>query len=452
MEIKLPKNVDFLIKTLNNNGFDAYVVGGCVRDSLLGRKPKDWDIASSATPEQVIELFKNDFTIVPTGIKHGTVTIMIDKEGYEITTFRIDGTSTDNRHPDKVVFTKNIYEDLSRRDLSINALAYNPTEGIIDIFNGIRDLNNKTIRAVGIAEERFSEDALRILRAVRFSAQLGFSIEQKTLNGIIEIKENLQYISKERIRDEFLKIIKSDYRKLTLLSKLDLMKFIIPENKFSRMIGYNQNNPYHHLSLIEHTYSSMDAISTESVGDKYYLRLVMLLHDIGKPECKTVDDNGISHFKGHGKISADIAKDILLTLKFDKETINKVVTLINIHDTTINGSKTLKRLLNKYGEEITRDLLKVRWADIIAQNPIYSKNRLVKVIALEKLLNKIIKENQAFSIKDLKVNGKDLISIGYKPGKKLGKQLSDLLEAVIDGKIENTKELLLDEAKKGLNN
>ena len=441
MVIKIPEKVKLILNTLKSKGFEAYIVGGCVRDSILGIEPKDWDITTNAHPEVVRLIFSKDYDVIETGIKHGTVTVVIDKEPFEVTTYRIDGDYSDNRHPNGVSFTNNLYEDLSRRDFTINAMAYNEDTGLVDYFNGYEDLTkNKIIRTVGIPEQRFKEDALRMLRAVRFKAKLKyFVISQDTQIAIRKLVVNLKYISRERIQAELNQIL--IYNPDGIKDMIDLWMHVIDDTGYMHLMhNYNQNNPYHHLDLLDH---SLQAVKTM---DTLPLKLTMLFHDIGKIATRETDDNGISHYKGHAHKSSKEARKILQDLKYSNDIIDKVVTLIDIHDYTFGDNektikKQLKRLLNQYGIEIVKDLIKVRVADVCAQNPIYLYNRLEKIYLVKSLLEEILENNEVFSRKDLNINGDDLIQLGFK-GKKIGEILNNILQAVINEEIINDRDVL----------
>ena len=442
IKIDIPQDVEYIINELDKNSFEGYVVGGCVRDSILKRSPKDWDITTNAKPEEIIEIFRN-CNVIPTGIQHGTVTIMINDVGYEVTTYRTEGEYSDGRHPDKVEFVSSLKEDLSRRDFTINSMAYNSSAGLVDYFDGIKDLKNKVIKCVGDPNKRFEEDKLRVMRAIRFSAQLGFKIEKETKNAIESINGNLKGISIERIRDEFNKILVGDSSKVKTLYTTFLTDYFIPE--FDKM-EVNQNNPYHHLNLIGHTFLATDLIESE-----LHLKLTMLLHDMGKLETVTLDENGVSHYYNHAVFSEQKAKEILVRMKYDNATIEKVLTLIKYHDCTLESNHSIKKMLNKIGEELLRDLIKVKWADILAQNPIYAKERLLNLVEVQLKLNDILVKSECFSLKDLKINGKDLIKeLNLKGGKHIGEILNYLLDKVLENPEMNNKEILISLAKSGL--
>ena len=444
MEIKIniPEDANELIHTLQNNGHSAYIVGGCVRDSILGRTPHDYDICTSATPSEMLEIFK-DKKIIETGLQHGTVTVVVNGKPYEITTYRIDGIYSDNRRPDTVTFTDKLVEDLRRRDFTINAMAYNDEEGLIDPFNGMEDIKYKKISCVGCAEDRFREDALRILRAIRFAAQLEFAIMPGTDWEIHKQYKNLENISIERINSEFCKIASSDDFCVELLLYKDVFSLFIPELK--DMFDFPQNNPWHIWDVFGHTIHAVEYCDS----DDLVVRLAVFFHDFGKPHSYQDGEDGIRHFKGHGKVSADITDSIMKRLRFDNETRNNVVELVYYHDATFEvGKKYVKRWLNKIGEKQFRRLLQVKKADNKAQNLELSSDRIKELSEIEALIDEVLQEDECFSLKDLAVNGKDLIGVGYKAGKELGNTLNKLLQLVIDGNCPNEKEKLLQEAKK----
>lgn len=441
VKIKIPKNVNNLIHILQSKGYSAYVCGGAVRDSILKRPIHDWDICTSATPGEMLEVFK-DKKIIETGLQHGRVTVTIDNMSIEITTFRIDGNYSDNRRPDTVTFTDKLVEDLRRRDFTINAMAYNNTEGLIDPFGGLEDIKYEKIQCVGFAEERFGEDALRMLRAIRFASQLDFTIMPGTDREIHRQYKSLKNVSIERINSEFCKIVLSDSFCVQLLLYKDIFSLFIPELK--HMFDFPQNNPYHAYDVFTHTIHAIEKCES----DDLIVRLAVFFHDFGKPYSYQDGEDGVRHFKGHGRVSADITDSIMKRLRFDNKTRKNVVELVHHHDATFKvGKKYVKRWLNKIGENQFRRLLEVRKADIKGQKPNYEKERIEKVNSIEKLLEEVLREDECFSLKDLAVNGKDLMSIGYKSGKELGNTLNILLQMVIDEKCLNTKEALLKEAK-----
>lgn len=442
MLIELPEKVSVIIDRLKEAGYDAYAVGGCVRDSALGRVPQDWDITTSARPQQVKEVFGHT---IDTGIQHGTVTVMLDHEGFEVTTYRIDGEYEDARHPKNVEFTSELKEDLKRRDFTINAMAYNDETGFVDEFDGLGDLERKVIRCVGDPEERFTEDALRMLRAVRFAAQLGFSIEENTWKAIIKLAPNLRKISAERIQAELVKLLVSPHpEEMLAVYHTGISDVILPE--FSRMMECQQNHPHHRGTVGEHTVWSLQA-----VPPRKGLRLAMLLHDVAKPLCRTEDSQGMHHFHGHPEKGAEMAGQILRRLKFDNDTIRHVAALVRSHDDRPYplSEKVVRRAILKNGEEIYPDLFAVKRADILAQSDYLKKEKLDYVDEYEKIYQDIRRKEQCLSLKQLAVTGKDLIAAGMKPGKELGAVLKRMLEDVIDEPELNRREVLLQRFAQG---
>lgn len=432
----LPKDVDLILEKLNSVG-EGYIVGGCVRDILLDVEPKDYDFTTNLLPNQIKELFKN-YTTILTGEEYGTVTIVINGEAFEITTFRIDGNYSDNRRPDSVNFVTSLREDLARRDFTINSLAYNHTVGLVDYFGGVEDLRNGIIRCVGNPADRINDDALRMLRAVRFAARYGFTIESKTLLAIEEKAPSIKNVSAERIQSELNKILVYNPNHVYGLFLLFILKEILPE--VYDCFYCQQDNPYHSETVGQHLLSVMR--NTPTV---LHIRLAALLHDIGKPFTKTVDPvTGTDHFYDHQNKSNELAKDILKRLKYDNETTEKVLSLVLHHmDTIIPSKRVLRRLLNTLGKELTNDLFDLHKADILAHTVV--EQRLEELQSAEKMLDEIIANQECFSLKDLSVSGKDLIDLGLKPGKQFGVILNNLLEKVIENPELNTKEQLLKE-------
>jgi len=438
VHINLPHEVQYIINTLEEHGFEAYAVGGCVRDAVLGKEPKDWDICTGALPGQTAECF-GDQRIFETGLKHGTISLLLGGEIYEITTFRIDGIYKDNRRPESVQFVSDLHNDLARRDFTINAMAYHPAKGIIDPFGGIDDINNQLIRCVGDAEKRFDEDALRIMRALRFASELGFAIESHTAEAILGKKNLLHNIASERIREELNRLLIGDNALNVLTEYVQIIVTIIPE--ISALIGFEQNNPYHNLDVWGHTVKSV----INAPADKI-IRLTMLLHDIGKPLCYTFE-NEKGHFHGHQEVGTEMARKIMRRLKYDNHTVHAVTTLITYHDAEIPPrAKTIRRWLNRIGEERLRQLLLVKRADAYAHSEQFLKPRLDTLDTMTGILDEIIAQNQCFSLKDLAIDGRDLIAVGIAEGADIGRVLGVLLDMVIDGKIENEREVLLREA------
>lgn len=434
-DICLPEKVNTVITALQSAGFEAYAVGGCVRDSILGREPEDWDITTSAMPEETKALFEKTFD---TGIAHGTVTVLLDREAFEVTTYRIDGKYEDSRHPKEVIFTRSLKEDLLRRDFTINAMAYNEKDGLVDIFGGLKDLKEGIIRCVGDATARFSEDALRILRGVRFAAQLGFSIDRETEAGMRELAPTLKKISAERIQAELVKMLTS--KRPGLLREayaLGITGQFLPE--FGRLMETEQETPHHMYNVGEHTIHAVENVRPDKI-----LRLTMLLHDMGKPAYKTIDESGTAHFKKHALESEIIAKRILRRLKFDNDTLNKVTRLVRFHDYRMPAAaKSVRRAMNKIGEDIFPYYLEVRRADVLAQSMYQREEKLKNLDEIETLYQEIVEKGQCVSLKDLAVTGKDLIGAGMEPGREIGEKLNELLGLVIEDPSLNTKKELL---------
>lgn len=437
MQIELPEKVQTILTTIEQAGYEAYIVGGCVRDSILGRIPDDWDITTSATPLQIKELFHRT---VDTGIQHGTVTVMMDKEGFEVTTYRIDGEYEDCRHPKEVTYTGSLEEDLKRRDFTINAMAYNPTKGLVDLFGGMKDIEKKSVCCVGNAEERFSEDALRILRAIRFSAQLGYSIEEKTVEAIRKLAPSLKKISAERIQTELVKTVVSRHPEyLRAAYEYGVTKEILPE--FDRAMNMEQKNPHHCYTVGEHTLKTMQNIEADKV-----LRLTMLFHDLGKVNAMKEDSDGVRHFHGHALISEKIARTVLTRLKFDNDTIRKVTVLIRYHDHgngEIPSEYMVRKSISMIGENLFPKFLKVKQADMDAQSSYQRKEKEESLNAFKTAYQNILKRGDCVSLKTLAVTGKDLIDAGMKPGKKIGKILNGMLDFVMEHPECNEKTYLM---------
>lgn len=438
----IPENGKIILDILNNNGFEAYAVGGFVRDNLMNRPCGDFDVTASALPEETEQLLKkHNIKYIETGLKHGTITAVIDKEPIEITTFRADGEYKDNRRPETVSFVSNIKEDLSRRDFTVNAMAYNDDKGIVDLFGGQKDIENKIIRCVGDADKRFKEDALRIMRALRFSAVLGFEIEEKTKKAVFENKQLLLNVAPERIFTELCKMLSSDNIYNVLNDFKEVFAVIIPELEPS--FECVQNNPWHIYNVYQHIIHSVENAPKDSE-----LRLTMLFHDIGKPEVKTTDSRGIDHFKTHAAVSADIAEKILKRFHASNRITDKVTQLIYYHQSVENVDDIrVKRWLGKIGEDQTRNLFKVRMADLKAHNPEKIDYEVTKLTQLQQELEDIVSAGETFSLKDLAVHGNDLIALGYK-GREIGEKLSEILNLVIDEKLNNTKEDIIAYIKK----
>ncbi len=471
MEFRLPEKVNKIITTLKNAGFEAYAVGGCVRDLILDRVPNDWDITTNAVPVEVKRLFRRTFD---TGIEHGTVTVMLGEDHFEVTTYRLDGKYSDCRHPDEVSFTASLKEDLKRRDFTINALAYNEEDGLKDEFGGMSDLESGIIRAVGNAEERFTEDALRILRAFRFAAQLDFTIEEETLKAAVKLKENLRNISSERVMTELTKLLCSGHPDMIRkLYESGITGILLPEADIC--FETDQKNKHHMYTVGEHTCQALkaDASDIGSIKAEYvtkeewndfletykkireypdpfegrsdrYVRFALLFHDLGKPACMSEDEDGSRHFKGHAAVSEKIAVDVLRRLKSDNDTIDVVRKLVLYHDHRPETDKRLiRRAMNRIGKEVWFLLFRVRVADTLAQSGYKRAEKLKYEKDVMEAWMEIVNDGECVTIKDLAVNGRDLMENGIEPGPGLGKKLNELLELVLENPECNTREYLL---------
>ena len=448
VKINVPKNPALAVKMLIDAGFEAGVVGGCTRDAIIGEIPHDWDICTSATPGEIQSVFK-DFKQLTIGLKHGTIVIIIDNEEIEITTYRIDGEYSDGRRPDDVAFTRNLIEDLSRRDYTQNAIFFNKFEGIVDPFNGVADIEHKVIRCVGDANKRLEEDALRILRGIRFASKLGFEVEESTRTAMFKNKELLKNISQERITEEFAKMLQGKNAVNILDEFQEIIAYIVPETK--AMMRFEQHNPYHVYDVWNHTLVAVDN------AEGLILKLTMFFHDIAKPSCYTIDEQGIGHFYGHADVSAKIAYEIFKKMKMtNAEGINgndlkDIIELIKYHDIMIEPrKKSVRKMLSKLaGNKVQfQRLLSVKRADALAQAPDKLINRLKEIDTIETILNEVIAENACTTLKDLAITGKDLITLGIPAGKKIGEILNQLLEDVINENLENEKEVLLTAVQK----
>ncbi len=470
MRIELPEKVSYIIGVLLEHGYEAYAVGGCVRDSIIGREVNDWDITTSANPQEVKALFRRT---IDTGIQHGTVTVMLEKEGFEVTTYRIDGEYEDGRHPKEVTFTSNLEEDLRRRDFTINAMAYNEQIGLVDIFGGEKDLEQGIIRCVGVAGERFDEDALRILRAFRFSAQLGFTIEEQTLQAAKERAQNLRKISAERIRTELTKLLVSkNPNRLVQASSIGITNVVFPE--FDAMITTTQNNKNHQYNVGEHVLHTIEFVADVERQVEYIKRVLpefeaetvvlrkewskkevqilkyaALLHDVAKPEVRVVQETGEERFPKHAMHGGKLAKEILQRLKFDNETIEYVVRLVSAHD-EYAYEKTLvgmRKLMYQLGPDLIELLLELQMADVLSQHTNSLQMKLEALRMARNLHKEVLERRDCVSLKELHINGRDLIEIGIKPGKQIGYLLNELLLQVLEHPEYNQKELLLNLAK-----
>ena len=463
--VQIPEKVEYILDTLKANNFEGYVVGGCVRDSVLGRIPGDWDITTSAKPEEVKKIFRKT---VDTGIEHGTVTVILGGEGFEVTTYRVDGKYEDHRHPTEVEFTPDLKEDLKRRDFTINAMAYNPEKGIVDLFDGIKDLKHCCIRCVGEPEERFSEDALRMLRGIRFAGQLDFTIEEHTLEAIQKQSVSIGKVSVERIRTEITKLLLSKRPdKLLLAERTGLCESFLPE--FSMMLGTAQNHPHHSFDVGHH--SLLVVRNARELGEKLrkkeagipqpydgdfrtekvdtILVFAALLHDVGKPPCKTTDEKGVDHFHGHAEVGSQMAHNIMRRLRFDNDTVNMVTKLVRFHERRYAGSrKAMRRLMSQAGVEVMPYLFIIQEADVLSQSEYMREEKLARINEGRRVFAEILRQKEAVCLQDLEVTGKDLLDLGVPRGPQVGKVLRELLDIVIDSPEKNNRKLLLTEAKK----
>ncbi len=435
MKIVIPEQVNSILESLQKSGYEAYVVGGCVRDALLGREPNDWDITTSALPMEVKSVFPRT---IDTGLQHGTVTVMIGGTGYEVTTFRVDGVYEDGRHPKEVTFTPSLREDLKRRDFTINAMAYNNESGLVDLFGGRQDLENGIVRAVGDPVQRFTEDALRIMRAIRFSAQLGYEIDPETLRAASALAPNLRRISSERIREELEKTLVSDRPELLRTAwAAGITKEFIPE--FDRCMETDQINPHHCYTVGEHILKSVSLVRKDRI-----LRITMFLHDIAKPICHTVDEEGIDHFRGHAEVGCNLAKTILQQLKYDNATIRKVTKLVKYHDTQIRLTEpSVRKAVVMTGADLFPLLLEVKQADFLAQSTFQREEKQEKFDTLRAIYERVLERGDCLSLRELAVNGSDLIETGVKPGREVGNILARMFEEVLNVPEHNNKEYLL---------
>ena len=437
--ITIPVKVRKVLDCLHREGYEAFAVGGCVRDMILGCAPDDWDITTSAKPEEIKRIFP---ATIDTGIEHGTVTVRMDGESFEVTTYRLDGNYEDHRHPDRVEFTSSLREDLRRRDFTINAMAYNEEEGLVDLFDGLGDLKRKLVRCVGEPRERFTEDALRIFRAVRFCAKLGFELDPGTRRAAEELAPSLKLVSAERIQTELVKLLVSPHPEMISLAwECGITAQVLPE--FDLIMEAPQNNPHHIFSVGEHTIRTLMAIRADRI-----LRLTMLFHDMGKPSVQTVDENGIYHHRGHAAPGAEIAGRIMRRLKFDRASERSVVQLVRCHslypDLTLEG---VRRAVVRIGEDLFPLFLEVKCADIRGQNPEVQKEKLAYMDRVKELYEEILADGDCLSLKQLAVSGDDLLADGMKKGPELGSVLQALLDEVLEDPARNRKEYLLERSR-----
>ncbi|MDR2357276.1 MAG: HD domain-containing protein [Oscillospiraceae bacterium] len=435
MSFTIPDDASAVIDALEKDGFEAYLVGGCVRDMLLGARPADWDVCTAATPDQV-KLALDGYRVIETGVKHGTVTVISGGEHIEVTTFRTDGTYSDNRRPDSVTFVRDLNTDLARRDFTVNAIAYRPPGEIIDLFGGRRDLSSGIIRCVGVPETRFREDALRVMRALRFASAMGFTVDDATLRAALSCRELLKTVAAERVSEELGKLLTGKGAAEALAAGVRVVETVIPE--LSETVGFEQHNPYHDKDVWEHTLAAVAGAPRDLV-----VRLALLLHDIAKPRCYT-SLNGVGHFYGHPAAGAETARKILKRLKFSSETVKTVSELIYHHDNRVRADeKNIKRWLGRLGERMLRLLVAVQRADTLGHSPYMRDGRLAELDAVSAMLDEMVARRPCVTLRDLAVNGDDLISAGVERGPAIGAALRSLLELVIDGELPNEKSALL---------
>ncbi len=441
---QLPENIAAVLKRLEKSGYEAYVVGGCVRDSIMGREISDWDICTSALPEDTMKVF-SDKKSIPTGIKHGTVTVVYNGAHIEITTYRSDGDYSDTRRPDSVAFGVTLEEDLSRRDFTCNAIAYNPKRGIKDPFFGKRDIENKIIRAVGNAEKRFSEDALRIMRALRFSSVLGFDIEEQTAKALRKKRCLLNNIAGERIFEELKKLVCGKNAGRVIREYHDVLNIVLPG--LSKLSGFEQKSPYHTKDVLGHTIDVMENIKPEPI-----LRLAALFHDFGKPDKFFIGNDGRGHFYSHEPHGAYLLNRIWPRLRPDSFTRSRVTNLVRLHHLNITPLPVVvKRRIRKYGADFLRDVLCLMKADAAAHTPDSARQRLDKINEFDMLFEAAVKSNTCCTLKQLAVRGGDIISLGVPPGKRVGEILDDLLTEVIENDLPNEREILLKKVRSIIN-
>ncbi len=438
---RLPENVAAALERLEDSGFEAYVVGGCVRDSIMGREMSDWDICTSAMPDEVLEVFSDKRTI-PTGIKHGTVTVIFEDTPLEITTYRTDGSYSDSRRPDSVKFGATLEEDLSRRDFTCNAIAYSPKRGFADPFGGAQDIENGIIRAVGNAEERFSEDALRIMRALRFSAVLGFEIEENTAKALKAKRKLLNKIAGERIFEELKKLICGKNAGRVIREYHFVLNIVLPG--LSKLHGFDQKSPHHTKDALGHTIDTLENIEPTPV-----LRLAALFHDFGKPDKFFMGDDDRGHFYNHEAHGAFLLKRIWPRLKPDSYTRDRVTSLVRLHHLNITPIPVVvKRRIRKYGEDFLRDVLALMKADSMAHTSESAESRLERIYEFESIFEETLKNNSCCTLAQLAIRGGDIVGLGVRQGKRVGEILDELLTEVIENDLPNEHGALLEKAKK----
>lgn len=445
MTIYVPKDVQNIIDKIESHGHSAYIVGGCVRDAIMGRTPHDYDICTSALPDEILAIF-SDRKVIETGLKHGTVTVQGDADYYEVTTYRIDGEYTDGRHPDEVKFVDDVVQDLSRRDFTINAIAYNERTGLMDPFHGYDDIQNGVIRCVGNPINRFNEDALRIMRAVRFAATCRFTIHHDTHDAMLSLRHLLVYVSEERKTSEFCKMLVCADVDL-LITYRDIFATFIPE--LQATFDFAQNNPHHIYDVYTHI-----AHSVANAPQDVHIRLALMFHDIAKPNTYVEDDAGVGHFYGHASDGAEMSKDIMKRMRLDNDTISIVSDLIASHDMATSTSlKAVRRMISKMGEDQSRRLIEVMRADKLAQSENDDTLKNLEILdVMENNIDVVKANNECFTLKNLAINGHDLIGLGIKDGKLIGRTLNHLLDIVLAEPEKNVKDILIELALKYVEN
>ncbi len=437
MRFEIPSGVEAVLQILTAAGYEAFLVGGCVRDRLRGVRPHDWDICTAARPEEIKACFQS-LRVVETGLKHGTVTVLADGVLCEVTAYRTEGPYSDGRRPDYVRFVTSLEADLARRDFTMNAIAMELNGSLRDPFGGMEDIRAGVIRCVGTPARRFREDGLRVMRALRFAAAFGYEIEEQTAQAVHENRDVLDRVAAERINAELCGLLTGPKAGDVLRQYFDVLCWFWPQ--LEPLVTLEQHNPWHCWGGWEHTIRAVEAAPTDLV-----LRLTMLLHDIGKPGCKSTDENGIDHFYGHPSVSAQMADQMLRGLKFDNKTRNRVVTLVKHHDVQIPcRDRSIRRWLGRLGPEAFFQLIEVKRVDSMGQAPREVAGRLAELAEIKKQAEEIIAQGKCFALKDLAVDGRDVIAAGVAPGPEVGRTLDALLERVLSGETENDRKTLLE--------
>ena len=440
MKELLNRKERIVLEKLNEAGFEVYFVGGCVRDAMMGSTGGDADVTTNALPYQIKEVF-DGWRTVDTGIQHGTVTVLADGIPVEVTTYRNDGSYSDSRHPDQVEFLNDIEGDLARRDFTVNAMACDLEGNIIDPFGGAEDLKKKILRAVGEADRRFQEDALRIMRGLRFASVLDFEIEKETANAMMDSRHLLKEISAERIFVELKKLVTGQAAGRVIRRYVDVFEYVLPE--LCAMKGFLQHNPYHKYDVLEHCIRAMEEIETTPENQEY-MKLAALFHDVGKPDTYFMDEEGIGHFYGHPARGEEVVHEILMRLKADRFTLDRISLLVKRHDLIFKRDEVLlKRWMNRLTPEVMFELLEIKRADNMATGNMHQKLK-DKFSDIRVMMEQILEEEQCFSLKDLAVGGKDIIELGVEPGPEVGRVLAELLDAVIEGRCENDRDKLME--------